>query len=73
MGGGCYWTIRLSQPSLAGVGAGAELGKKTEITNPRGEGRYPLLVKDQYISGFFLLKASLNASCFKPSPSLRPA
>ena len=28
MGGGCYLTIRLSQTSLAGVRAGAELGKR---------------------------------------------
>ena len=27
MGGGCYLTIRLAQPSFAGVRAGAELGK----------------------------------------------
>ena len=26
VGGVCYCSIRLSQPSLAGVGAGAELG-----------------------------------------------
>ena len=29
MGGGCFLTIRLSQPSLAGVRAGAELGNTT--------------------------------------------
>ena len=32
VGGVCYCSIRLSQPSLAGVKAGAELGKK-DVTN----------------------------------------
>ena len=31
VGGGCFLTIRLSQPSLAGVRAGAELGNDYEI------------------------------------------
>ena len=31
MGGGCYLTIRLFQPSLAGVRAGAELGNCSKL------------------------------------------
>ena len=33
VGGGCFLTIRLSQPSLAGVRAGAELGKMCMISS----------------------------------------
>ena len=32
VGGGCFLTIRLSQPSLAGVRAGAELGNLGTVT-----------------------------------------
>ena len=31
LGGGCFLTIRLSQPSLAGVRAGAELGNMRSL------------------------------------------
>ena len=36
MGGVCYCSLRLSQPSLAGAGAGAELRKKLVSFGTRG-------------------------------------
>ena len=36
VGGVCYCSLRLSQPSLAGAGAGAELRKKLVSFGTRG-------------------------------------